>query len=778
MRSAAGGFNALQSEPIAIVGVACRFPGGASSPDRFWSLMENGVDAVREVPADRWNIKDYYHPDPAVSGKMITRHGGFLERIDCFDAEFFGISPREANRMDPQQRIFLEAAWEALHDAGQLPKNLSGSLTGVYLAIYYNDYARMQLGDPAGIDAYTLSGTAHSLSVGRLSYLLNLRGPSMVVDTACSSSLVAVHLACQSLRTGESNMALAGGVSTIIRPEENIPLSKWGLVAADGRCKTFDSRADGFIRGEGCGVIVLKRLSDALGDGDRIHAIIRGTAVNQDGRSTFLTAPNGLSQQAVIREALRNARIEPDQISYVEAHGTGTKLGDPIEVEALAEVVGKPRPDGRTCAIGSVKTNIGHLEAASGIAGLIKVVLSLQHERIPPHLHFRELNPMIDLRNSALVIHPQGAPWPAGPQARFAGVSSFGFGGTNAHVVLEEAPRLRLPGVTKGGALDEEYLLPISARTWDGIHDLAECYREFLGPHGAGRALSLADICFTAATRRDHLECRAAFTGRSHAEMIGEIDLFLASREKDLTAGRTTRKEKSGSASADAGVTAADGSLETLGALYRDGREIKWETLYPRGGRVVSLPGYPWQRQRYWIEEPIRSATFAEPQVPEAPAHRLLGRQIHTPFFSGVAFKSQVSSTRPSFVAQHSIFGRAVMPAAAFIETVLCAAEEVGWMLDSAGQERAAVVIEELTILEPFVLAEEGQCRMQTGLTLEGGAATFRLFSQPIDDGAVDGWKQHISGKFRFETIRNLAPKNETHADRHSQGPAGLRTSL
>ena len=280
-------------------------------------------------------------------------------------------------------------------------RDLYGSRTGIFLAIYYTDYARLQYSEPNRIDAYSLSGTAHSIAVGRLSYLLNLKGPSIAVDTACSSSLVAVHLACQSLRAGESDIALAGGVSLILQPEENIPLSKWGMVSPDGRCKTFDSLANGFVRGEGCGAIVMKRLSDAIGEGDRIHAIIRGSAVNQDGRSNFLTAPNGLSQQAVIREALENAQVSPEQVSYVEAHGTGTKVGDPIEVEAVAEVVGRPRSNGELCAIGSVKTNLGHLEAASGIAGLIKVVLCMQHERIAPHLHFKELNPFINLSNTS-----------------------------------------------------------------------------------------------------------------------------------------------------------------------------------------------------------------------------------------------------------------------------------------------------------------------------------------------------------------------------------------
>jgi myxalamid-type polyketide synthase MxaB len=761
MRLSSGDLNILSSEPVAIVGIACRFPGGANTPALFWKLMVNGVDAISEVPKDRWDTRKYYHPDPTMPGKTITRFGGFLDHIDLFDPEFFGIAPREVIRMDPQHRLFLEVAFEALWDAGQTSKTLSGSHTGVFLAEYYNDYLRMQLGDASRIEAYTLSGTAHSLSVGRLSYLLNLQGPSMIVDTACSSSLVCVHLACQSLRLGESDMALAGGVGTIIRPEENIPLSKWGLLAPDGRCKTFDSRADGFVRGEGCGVVVLKRLSDAIRDSDCIHAIIRGTAVNQDGRSTFLTAPNGLSQQSVIRAALHNAHIEPAQISYVETHGTGTKLGDPIEVEALTEVVGKPRPDGSTCVIGSVKTNIGHLEAASGIAGLIKVVLSLQYERIPPHLHFIELNPMINLKYSSLVIQPEGASWLAGPQPRFAGVSSFGFGGTNAHAVLEEAPRLPLPGRQSGGMPGQKFLLPISARTWDGVYALAESYKEFLGPKGSGRNLRLEDICFTAGIKRDHLECRSSFIGHSNEEMITQIDRFLASRSETRPAGSMASRPVTKSVALKGSFETGDVSLESLGALYNAGHEIKWETLYPSNGTIVTLPSYPWQRQHYWIEEPTRSEAVQELRLSDSSSHPLLGSRIDSPFFTGLAFESFIGSERPPFIGQHRIFGRPVMPVSAFIEMLLSASDGVRLKIDSslamAGFENQPILIDNLTIHEPLLLAEEGLCRVQTGFTFQGETAAFQIFSHPINGASADTWKPHVSGRLLWE--KNGSPR-------------------
>jgi acyl transferase domain-containing protein/NAD(P)-dependent dehydrogenase (short-subunit alcohol dehydrogenase family)/acyl carrier protein len=762
-RLGVGDYHLLNSEPIAIVGMACRFPGGASSPDRFWDMLINGIDAIREVPQDRWNLEKYFHPDPAMPGRTVMKYGGFLERVDLFDPEFFGIAPREVARMDPQHRFFLETAYEALWDAGQTARRLGGSRTGVFLAEYYNDYLRMQLGDASRIEAYTLSGTAHSLSVGRLSYLLNLLGPSMVVDSACSSSLVTVHLACQSLRAGESDMALAGGVSVIIRPEENIPLSKWGLLAPDGRCKTFDSRADGFVRGEGCGVIVLKRLSDAISDGDRIHAVIRGTAVNQDGRSTFLSAPNGLSQQAVVRAALKNARLDASRISYVEAHGTGTKLGDPIEVEALAEVVGQPRPEGDKCLIGSVKTNIGHLEAASGIAGLIKTVLCLLHEKIPPHLHFRKLNPHIDLTNSSLAICPEGAPWPAGSRPRYAGVSSFGFGGTNAHVVLEEAPRIPLPQVKGGPGVRQDHLLPISARTLEGLDALARSYRTFLGPDGVGRNLILADICYTAGARRDHLEYRASFIASTHAEMYAQMEGFLNAGSgagvKRVTADKARPAFQTQAPAEDVAT-----DLKEVGSRYEAGQDVRWDVLYPNG-RIVSLPAYPWQRQRYWIQEPAGPAQSAEMLLPETPHHPLLGRRIDSPFMSGLAFEAIVGSRRPAFIVDHRIYGHPVMPAAAYIEVLLAAVDDVRQQMAAksgkTGLQRSPIVIENLTIHEPLLLGEEGHRRMQTGFSLEDETAGFQIVSQPMDEGAPGDWQLHISGKLTFSGDPALQAKIE-----------------
>ncbi|HWE61389.1 MAG TPA: type I polyketide synthase, partial [Chloroflexota bacterium] len=536
-------------EPIAIVGLGCRFPGGANDGESYWRLLGEGFDAVREVPAGRWDRESYFDPDPDAPGKMYGRHGAFLEDVDRFDAAFFGISPREAKRMDPQQRLLLEVAWEALEHAGETAERLAGSATGVFMGICSHDYFWLQFADPAAIDAYSGTGVVHSIAAGRLSYLLDLQGPSVAVDTACSSSLVAVHLACQALRGGECRLALAGGVSLILAPLWPITMSRMRMTAADGRCKTFDRDASGFVQGEGCGIVVLKRLSDAQADGDRILALIRGSAVNQDGRSAGLTAPNPRAQEAVIRQALDNAGVAPAHVTYVEAHGTGTPLGDPIEIEALTGAIGQPRPQGPACALGSVKTNIGHLEAAAGIAGLIKVVLSLQHGAIPPHLHLRELNPNITLHNTPFIIPTTLLPWPEGVERRYAGVSSFGFSGTNAHVILEEAPPpigapLRRPPVERlapvqiapavGAGEDRAYLLPLSARSPEALRALAGAYHAFLTaprqtaePHAAhDSAISVKHLCYSAGIHRTHHDHCLAVVGSTAGELAARLAAF------------------------------------------------------------------------------------------------------------------------------------------------------------------------------------------------------------------------------------------------------------
>ncbi|GIL13953.1 MAG: polyketide synthase [Chloroflexota bacterium] len=530
-----------RTEPIAIIGMGCRFP-GANSPEAFWELLKNGVDAISETPADRWDVDAFYDPDPTTPGKITSRWGGFLQDVDRFDPYFFGISPREAARMDPQQRLLLEVTWEALEDAGQTKEGLAGSQTGVFVGVHSQsaDYYLMQVGNLKAIDTYTGTGTSHSVVSGRLSYLFDWQGPNVAMDTACSSSLVALHLAVQSLRNKECNMALAGGVNLILSPHFTVAASRMHMLSTDGRCKTFDADADGFVRGEGCGVIVLKRLSDALADGDAILALIRGTAINQDGNTNGLTAPNGLSQQAVIRQALANAGVSPEQIGYIEAHGTGTSLGDPIEVEALAGVFGGVQ--NHVCMLGSAKANVGHLEGAAGVAGVIKTVLSLRHQAVPPLLHFKQLNPHISLENTPFAIPTTLTPWETNGESRFAGVSSFGWSGTNAHVILEEAPQPAISAQDEGQP-ERVYLLPLSAHLPEALRAQAGAYRDFLLQSEA----ALSDIVYTAGQRRSHHEYRLVLAARSREELVGQLAAYVNGEKRPgMAAGRKSPNRESG----------------------------------------------------------------------------------------------------------------------------------------------------------------------------------------------------------------------------------------
>ena len=522
-------YERREKEPIAIIGMGCRAPGGVIDPDSFWQLLREGVDAITETPHERWSLAEFFDAEQDAPGKMYTRYGGFLRDIDKFDAAFFGITPREAVSMDPQQRLLLETSWEALERAGQTKARLMGSRTGVFMGVCFNEYAQKHLysGEPERIDGYSFTGIAPSVLAGRLSYALGLQGPSLAVDTACSSSLVTVHLACQSLRRRESDLALAGGVNLILTPENTIYFCKAGAMSPEGRCKTFDASADGYVRGEGCGVLVLKRLSDAIKDNDTILALIRGSAVNQDGRSNGLTAPNGPAQERVMREALANAGVSPHQVGYVEAHGTGTPLGDPIEAHALGNVYREGRSASVPLFLGSVKTNFGHLEGAAGVMGLIKAALVLQRKQIPPHLHFKRLNPLITLDDIPARLPLQLTEW-TGEEPRFAAVSSFGISGTNAHVVLGEQLSVisdQSSALTDNCSLitDHCLLLPLSARASEALLDLVRAYREFIKqtPH------SLREVCFTASLRRTHHEYRTAFVFNSAEEVAQQLENAL-----------------------------------------------------------------------------------------------------------------------------------------------------------------------------------------------------------------------------------------------------------
>ena len=507
------------AEPVALIGMACRFPGGVNTPEEFWEFLLAGRNGIVQIPSDRWDVDAFYDPDPAAPGKMHTRYGGFLRDVFSFDAGFFGLSPREAVRLDPQHRLLLEVTWEALENAGQAVDQLAGSSTGVFVGIWDSRYIESQLMNSTDSvnDPHLFIGSYCSAAAGRLSYLLDLQGPSIAVDTACSSSLVAVHLACQSLRNKECDLALAGGVHALTSPELLVNLCKMRMLSADGQCKTLDARADGFGFSEGCGVVVLKRLKEALINNDPILAIIRGSAVNEDGRGRgSLTAPNGLAQQALIRRALLDAQLQPNDVSYVELHGTGTALGDTIEVEALQKTLTEGRSPEQPLLIGSAKTNLGHLLTAAGIAGLIKTVLCVQNGVLPPHLHLEKRNPKIDWNEGHLQVPIRSTPWNPVQGRRLAGINSFGWAGTNAHVIIEESnAQLGDPDTRPW------QLLLISAQTDQALDRAAHNLAKHLAKHPA---INLADVAYSLQVGRAQFRQRQMIICRNLNEAINLLE--------------------------------------------------------------------------------------------------------------------------------------------------------------------------------------------------------------------------------------------------------------
>jgi acyl transferase domain-containing protein/acyl carrier protein len=534
----------LEREPIAIVGIGCHLPGGVTSPEDFWDLLCGGVDATREVPSDRWEKRKFYDPDASKLGKMSTIRGGFLDRVDQFDAHFFGISPREAIWLDPQQRLLLRVVWEALEDAGQVADQLAGSDTGVFIGGFTLDYKLLQnygIHSRYELQAHSATGMMMTMLANRLSYTFDFRGPSITVDTACSGSLVALHLAAQSIWNGECSLALAGGVNVMLAPNMTIAESKGGFLSPDGRCKTFDASANGYARGEGAGVVLLKPLAQARADRDPIYALVRGTAVSQDGHTNGITVPNGASQEVAMVAAYERAGVLPHEVQYVEAHGTGTPVGDPIEATAIGRVLSKNRPASSPILVGSVKTNIGHLEAAAGVAGLIKTALALKHGQIPGHLHLKEPNPAIPFDQYGLRVPSQLTDWPTGAGQRFAGVNSFGFGGTNAHAVLQGPPTDH-PAVERTSDTARRHLVTLSARSADALKDLASAVRGYLD----GDDHNIADVGYSCSLRRTHHDHRLALVARDSTEARARLDSFLIEEQRasGVESGRAQPGEK------------------------------------------------------------------------------------------------------------------------------------------------------------------------------------------------------------------------------------------
>lgn len=569
-------------ESIAVIGMSCRFPGGANNPDLYWDLLKSGRDAISEVPPSRWISADYLSEDRTAPGRMYCSKAGFLDiAVDAFDASFFGISPKEANALDPQQRLLLELSWEAIEHAGIAPDSLKNTRTAVYVGMSGDDYSRhhRHSGNLESIDAYSLTGSTSSTAAGRISYTLGLHGPCITLDTACSSSLVALHLATRSLRAKESDMALVGGVNLILSPEVHVAFSKLQAISADGKCRTFDAAANGYVRSEGCAVVLLKRETDALRDGDHILAVIKGTATNQDGKTSGLAAPNGRAQQAVIKEALADAGLQHQEIDYVEAHGTGTSLGDPIEVEALAQTVGANRP--QALKVGSAKSNIGHMEPVAGLGGLLKIILSLQHESIPGNLHFHTPNPHIMWGEPPIEVLTKQTPWPKSEKPRYAGLSSFGFSGSNAHIVIAEPPlatselQAQTPSQFSDRSSEHPVVLCLSARSETSLRLLAGRYIEAL-KHTPEHALG--DFCLTALTTRARFEQRIAIAGTSAEGLIQGLQAFADQKQIPQ-------------------------------ACITD-QDLAWQQAErPKGPRRVALPLYAFDRQRYWSRSPAFETT-------------------------------------------------------------------------------------------------------------------------------------------------------------------------
>jgi acyl transferase domain-containing protein len=587
-------------EPIAVVGIAGVMP---QSEDlrALWEHLRNAKDLVTVIPEDRWHWEDYYGDPLKEPNKSNSKWGGFMKEVDKFDPLFFGISPREAQMMDPQQRIFLETVWKAIEDSGQKVSALSGTRTGVFVGVGSNDYIDILREEADILDGYTASGNSHSVLANRVSFLLNLRGPSAPIDTACSSSLVALHRAIESLRSGNCEMAIVGGVQVILSPGAYISFGMAGMLSGDGKCKTFDKRANGYVRGEGCGAMFLKPLSMAEADGNHIYAVIRSTSENHGGRVTTMTAPNSAAQAALLVEAYEKGGIDPSTVGYIECHGTGTSLGDPIEVQALSKAFGelysrygKAPAATPHCGLGTIKTNIGHLETAAGIAGALKVVLALEHKEIPANVHFEELNPYITLAGTPFYVVDKHTPWAAlkasdgTPLPRIAGVSSFGFGGANAHAVFEEYIP---PARAAHPAMQEPQLIVLSAKNADRLDD----YVDSLLAHLDRAQDELIDIAWTLQTGRDEMPERLAIVASNREDLVQKL---RAVRNRDHSDG-TYRNHATNSGSV---ADIAGNDLRRVAEAWVSGATIDWSALHPAGvARLIPLPTYPFARERYWI---------------------------------------------------------------------------------------------------------------------------------------------------------------------------------
>lgn len=698
---------------VAIVGMACRYP-MSENVDAFWENLKAGRDCVTEVPPERWSAHpDWYHPDPRHPHTSYSKWGGFLDRIDAFDALFFGISPAEAELIDPQQRIFLEECWKAIEYAGYAPGALANQACGVYVGCAGGDYARVLAGAGQDTAGAAFMGTSGAILAARISYHLNLKGAAVALDTACSSSLVAVHMACESIRSGENRLALAGGVNVLTTPLGHILTAQVGMPSRDGRCATFDASANGIVFSEGCGVLLLKALSDAQRDNDPILGVIQGSGTNQDGRTNGITAPSARAQEQLLRQVYGRFGIDPARIGYVEAHGTATPLGDPIEVNALAAVFG--RGDANRCALGSVKSNIGHSGFAAGVAGIIKVLLCLKHKKLVPSIHYRQPNPHIAFEQSPFHVNTEYRDWP-GAHARLAAVSSFGFSGTNAHVVIEEHVAAHAPAIAAEVA---SVFVPLSAKTDEQLRQKVRDLAGFLAAQPV--PVDLACLAYTLQAGRDAMDYRLGFVVATVEQLQDSLRAFLEG------SGRVWRGQASRDGQALASITddadmrgviaawIARRDWSRLADLWVKGFELDWNALY--GGmppRRMVLPGYPFARERCWVEGGARvrgGGPILHPLLHSNTSR--LGQQRYASNFRGDEF----------FLADHRVQGRPVLPAVAYLEMARAA------LFDALPPDRAAYFeLRHVAWSQPIEVLEPTQVLIDV-FAEEDGQFGFEVYS-------------------------------------------------